>query len=134
MKTSLRAAALAAAWCVTACAFAEPQSAVSSGSDLVQITAPSYKLAPQEFNDYASSYILDNGQRITFTQRAAHYYAQLWREPRMEIFARAPGVFVTATGAQMAFRDDGDVVAISNYERLVSSVKLPDNTTMIAGR
>lgn len=133
MKTSLRAAALAAAWVAAAYAFAEPQAAVVSGSDRVEVTAP-YKLAPQEFNDYAYSYIMNNGQRITFTQRVSHYFTQLRGEPRMEIFARSPGVFVTATGAKVEFRDDGDVVAINNYERLVTSVKLPDNTTMMAGR
>lgn len=134
MKTSLRAAALAAAWLATTCAFAEPQMVTNSGSDRVEITAPSYKLAPQEFNDYAYSYILNNGKRITFTQRVAHYYTQLQGEPRMEIYARAPGVFFTAAGARVEFREEGDVVTINNYERLVTSVKLPDNTTMMAGR
>jgi hypothetical protein len=134
MKTSLRAAALAAAWIATACAFAAPQAAVDSGNDRVRITAPTYKLAPQEFNDYAYSYILNNGKRITFTQRVAHYYTQLQGEPRMEIFARSPGVFLTADGARMEFREEGEVVAINNYERLVTSVKLPDNTAMMAGR
>jgi hypothetical protein len=134
MKTSLRAVALAAAWIATTCAFAGPQSAVDRGNESVRITAPTYKLAPQEFNDYAYSYILNNGKRITFTQRVAHYYTQLQGEPRMEIFARSPGVFLTADGARVEFQEEGDVVAINNYERLVTSVKLPENTTMMAGR
>jgi hypothetical protein len=130
----MRAAALAAAWIATACAFAGPQAAVDRGNESVRITAPTYKLAPQEFNEYAYSYILNNGKRITFTQRVAHYYTQLQGEPRMEIFARSPGVFLTADGARVEFQEEGEVVAINNYERLVTSVKLPENTTMMAGR
>ncbi|MES2261068.1 MAG: hypothetical protein V4724_21340 [Pseudomonadota bacterium] len=136
MKTTLRTIALAVAWMGMACAHAAPQ--VIGGSadgDSVQIKAPAdYRVAPGEFDDYAYSYQLENGQRIKFSQRVHTYYTQLQGEAKTEIFARAPGVFVTASGARLEFRDDGESVAIRNYEKLAVASKSPANTTMMASR
>lgn len=136
MKTSLRTAALAAAWMGMACAYAEPQVVSGSeNSERVQIVAPgSYKLAPTEFNDYAYTYVLDNGQTIRFSQRARTFYAQLHGEVKTQMFGTAPGVFMTAAGARVEFRDDGEIVAIRNFERLPMTAQLPENTLMMAGR
>lgn len=134
MKTSLRTAAFAAAWLAMACATAGPQQVAGSGES-VQIPAPeSYKLAPNEFNEYAYSYQLDNGQQLRFSQRVNTYYVQLRGEAKTQIFSRAPGVFMTASGVRMEFRDSGEQVVIRNFERLAVAAKLPENTLMVAGR
>lgn len=133
MKTYVGAAVGAALGLSVFCASAEPQ------ADSVQITAPQQapkvmRLAPGEFDDYAASYDLSNGQRIAFSQRGQRYFAQLAGEPRAELLPRAPGVFVTPAGARMEFGNKGAEVTIRNYERLVTSAVLPPGTVMMAVR
>ena len=131
MKTALIAIALSAT--VMTGAFAAP---VGEQDETVQIKAPaaSYQLANGEFDEYAYSYMLENGKRIKFTQRVARYYAQLEGEKKAELLPQSEGVFVTANGARIQFRDDGDTVSIGNYEKLAVNSKLPANTIMLAKR
>lgn len=133
MKTTLRTIACAIACTGMACAYAAPQTA--TGTDTVQVQIPAqYKLAPGEFDDYAYSYDLDNGKRIKFTQRVRTFYAQLEGEPKEELLAQAPGTFVTRSGARVHFEEEGAIVGIRNYERMVSSAVLPENTHVMAAR
>lgn len=126
MKQSLIAAAAAVAFATVSFAHAAPQAA-SDRAESVQIKAPeNYKAAAGEFDDYAYSYQLDDGHVIKFTQRVTTFYAQLKGEPRVQIFERAPGVFVTAAGTRMQFRNEGETVAISNLERMPMAVAMPD--------
>lgn len=135
MNTSLRTVALAAAWMGMACAYAGPQQVTAQSSESVQIQAPSsYKLAPNEFNDYNYTYQLEDGQQLRFTQRVNTYYVQLHGQEKTRIYGHAPGVFMTASGVRMEFRDEGEQVAIQNFERLPMTAKLPENTVMVAGR
>lgn len=106
-------------------AHAAPQ-VVGDDADSVQIKAKSgYKVAPNEFDDYAYSYRLDDGRVIKFSQRVTTFHAQLKGEPKTRIFERAPGVFVTARGTRIEFRDAGETVAITNLERLPMAVAMP---------
>lgn len=103
----------------------------------VQIKAsPSaYKLAPAEFDAYASSYRLGNGDSIKFTKSGRHYWASLKGGDRVEMYAMQPGVFTTAAGARIEFQDDGDALAIDNYERLPTPLAVHGtNVRMIAAR
>ncbi|WP_317205902.1 hypothetical protein [Janthinobacterium sp.] len=77
-----------------------------------------YKLAPHEFDDYSNAYRLDNGATLRLRRQANHYYTSLSGQPEVEIFAQAQGVFVSAAGARLSFREDGDELTISDYERL----------------
>ncbi|MFA9217641.1 MAG: hypothetical protein ACEQSK_11120 [Sphingomonadaceae bacterium] len=116
-------------------AHAAPQVMGDAHSDSVQIKAPDgWRMQPQDFQEYAYSYRLSNDETVRFTQRVAHYYAQVGGEKKVELFAVAPGVFVTATGARVEFQDDGYALAIHNYERLALTQTLPAGTTMVAGR
>lgn len=136
MNTSLRTVAFAIATLGMAGAYAEPQAAgQSAGTESVQISAPSaYKLAPHEFDDYAYTYNLDNGESIQFTQRGGKYYVQLRGEKKTPMLSLAPAEFLTATGARVQFGEDGALVTISNYERLAMSARLPANTVAVASR
>lgn len=134
MNKSNFAIAAAIALATMSNAYAEPQVAGAS-ADSVQITAKAYKLAPNEFDDYEYAYQLENGQILKFSQRVTTFYTQLRGEPKEQIFARAPGVFVTAAGARIEFRDAGETVAVTNLERLPMAVKMPaTGRTMMASR
>lgn len=124
MKPSILAAA-AIALAASATAYAAPQTPVAA-DESVQITGKTqYKLAPNEFDDYEYAYQLENGQVLKFSQRVTTFYTQLRGEPKTQIFARAPGVFMTAAGARIEFRDAGETVAVSNLERLPMAVAMP---------
>lgn len=132
MKSTLLSMAVAAALSIAAVG---AQAAQDSAGDSVQIKAPSgFRFEPQEFADYRYSYALSNGDTIRFTQRGAHYYAQVEDHPQVEIFAVGPDRFVSGTGAQLKFDDQGYALAIDNYERLPMAARLPANTIVMARR
>lgn len=103
----------------------------------VQIKSPSlqrYYLAEQDFHDFKNTYQLENGQRVTFSARMNHYYSQVDGGERVRIYAVSPTAFVTASGARIEFREQGDTVGIANYEKLATASNLPANTMVMAAR
>ena len=110
--------------------------AADANDPTVQIKAsPAYKLAPAEFNAYAAAYNLSNGGSIKFTQTGSRYWAQLKGGDRVELFAAQQGVFMTAGGSRIAFQDEGDSLAIDNYELLPMAVAMHEtNVRVIAAR
>lgn len=85
----------------------------------VQVTRQSaYKLAPQEFDDFAHAYGLETGQTLTFRRQVNRYFTQLKGEPEVEIFGQSPATFVSGTGTTIAFRDAGDTVVVTNPDAL----------------
>ena len=118
----------------------------------VAVTAPrqSYTLGAGEFSEFANAYKLSNGQVAQFTQRGNHYYVQLkgtYRELQRDersgqhqvatrLRAVGPGAFVTDGGAELTFREQGDEVAISGFERLPDARVAANQTNvqMIARR
>ncbi|MTV40231.1 gel scht [Duganella radicis] len=132
MKTTLLSVAVAAALSIATLAHAAPPD-----NDSVKITAPAvsdFKFKPQEFQDYLYTYALSNGEEMKFTQKIAHYYAQLKGQKKVEIFPVAPGEFITEAGTRISFQDDGFALTIDNYERLPMTAQLPANTTVVASR
>ena len=103
-----------------------------------------------EFNEFAHAYALANGQVAQFTQRGNHYYVQLkgtYRELQRDerngrkpgatrLRAVGPGAFVTDSGAELSFRDQGDEVTINGFERLPDARVAANqvNVKMIARR
>jgi hypothetical protein len=134
MKSTLSriAAAVAVASMFAAGAHA---AAPDDAAESVRINAPTrYHLAPQEFQDYQNAYALSNGDSMKFSQRLNRYYTTVKGESRVEIFAVAPGEFVTRNGAKLKFTEDGEQLSISNYERLQVASTLPANTIVTARR
>ncbi|WP_374580327.1 hypothetical protein [Pseudoduganella sp.] len=114
-------------------------SAVAAGPNdpSVQIKAPevSYKLHADEFKDFAHTYVLADSKAIRFSQSGRRYWARLAGENKVELYPMAANVFVTAAGARIEFSDQGEQVAIDNYERLPMSVALgATNVRMVASR
>ncbi|NGZ82763.1 hypothetical protein [Duganella aceris] len=134
MKSTL--SRIAAALVFTSLFAAGAQAAApDAAGDAVRITAPAaYHLAPQEFQDYLNAYALSNGDSMKFSQRLNRYYTTVKGESRVEIFAVAPGVFVTKNGATLKFSEDGEALAIDNYERMRVTAVLPTNTIVTARR
>ncbi|NVM75634.1 hypothetical protein FHW83_001421 [Duganella sp. SG902] len=132
MKTTLLSIAVAAALSITALAHAAPPD-----NESVRIGAPAandFKFKAQDFSDYLYSYALSNGDQLKFTQKVAHYYAEIKGQKKVEIFPVAPGEFVTQAGTRISFQDNGYELTIDNYERLPMAAQLPANTTVVAAR
>jgi hypothetical protein len=118
----------------------------------VAVTAPraTYALGANEFSEFANTYALSNGQVAQFVQRGNHYYVQLKdtlrsmqraeNSSRKMVSTRlrpvGPGAFVTDSGAELSFRDNGDEVRISGFERLPEARVAANqmNVQMIARR
>ncbi|WP_338767246.1 hypothetical protein [Massilia sp. METH4] len=118
----------------------------------VSVTAPrqSYTPGVGEFNEFANTYVLTNGQAAQFVQRGNHYYVQLKDSVRsmqrsehngLKIVSTrlrpvGPGAFVTDSGAELTFHDHGDEVRISSFERLPAARVAANETKvqMIARR
>jgi hypothetical protein len=131
MKTTLSSIAAAVAF---ASLFAAGAHAADT-ADSVQIKARAgYHLTPKEFRDYQSAYALSNGDTVKFSQRMNRYFTSVEGESAIEIFAVAPDAFVTGNGASIKFSNNGDELAISNYERLQVNAKLAANTIVTARR
>lgn len=91
-----------------------------------------YELAVNEFNDYAKQFVLEDGTRVEFTEHAGNYFVKPERGARMKLIPQAPGVFMTASGARIQFRDHGDTVSIRDVEKL--AIKKPANAIVMAKR
>ena len=81
-----------------------------------------YKLAPQEFQQYGKSYLLDTGETLALRQQVNRYFTQIKGQPEVELYGRAPGVFETASGTRLEFRDNADVIAITGLQQLPGAV------------
>ena len=131
-KSFIGAAAIA--FSILAPFSAQAQAPVQPDQASIAVTAPrqSYSLGVGEFNEFANTYVLSNGQVAQFTQRGNHYFVQLKDSYRSQqradgsaqrvvatrLRATGPGAFVTDSGAELSFRDNGDEVRISGFERL----------------
>jgi len=104
----------------------------------VQISAGQanrYWMEPASFDGYAGRFEMSDGQQLRFSRRMSHYYVELDGQQRAELIPVSQGVFVTNEGARVEFRDLGDTVAISNYEKLPMTVAMKaTNVLMVAKR
>lgn len=134
MKKLLAAVFASAALLATATANADDNSAA------VQVRVPTsiYKLAPQEFNDFAHRYIMATGDSLQLRQSLNRYYAKLNGGAEVEIYGQQPGVFVASTGTRLEFHDDGDQLVMINGGTLPGAspalAGLPEGTPQVAQR
>lgn len=94
----------------------------------------SHYVDPATFSNYAHRYQLDNGQKVVFRQSVLQRYVKLDEGKELRIYATSPTTFVTDSGTRFEFRDDGDSVAISDFQKLPLAVKVPANGLMMASR
>jgi len=122
-------------------AHAEPQVIGGSGAnnDSVQVSAKAralatYDMTYDDFSEYENHYRLSTGGVMKFTQSSFHYFGEV-KGHTVEMFPVAQGVFVTRSGARIAFSDEGQKVTIigaENLPRLLGA--LPTGTIMTAQR
>ena len=136
MQTSRRlpftaAALVATALLTLACASSLAQAAPGD-SVHVSIGAP-YRVTTQEARDIENSYALSNQQILVVRVQDDHFFGrlvnsknQLLGGPRqeVEIYAQAPGKFVTRRGASFAFSDAGEHVVIDDAQ-LLPGLRMP---------
>jgi hypothetical protein len=129
MKTILAGVAAALALSSLTIAHAEDIS--------VKIKSPSQQrvyLAEQDFHDFKGTYLLENGQQVSFSARMNHYFTQLGDGERMRIYPISRTAFLTDSGARIEFRDKGETVGIANFEKIATASNLPANTMVMARR
>ncbi|KQQ47434.1 hypothetical protein ASF61_01945 [Duganella sp. Leaf126] len=128
MKTILIAVAAALAFS------AVPAAQAQDNMPQVNVSAGSVYLAPDQFRDYANLYRLSNGQVVQFTQSGNHFFTQVDHGKRVRIIPVSTKEFITAQGTRIVFRESGDEVGISNFEKLPMAQALPANTIVMARR
>ena len=95
----------------------------------VEVTgAQRYQLAPQEFDTFKGRYEFDEGTAIRVWQQQNRFYAQISDQPVQQMFAKAPGVFESTTGATLRFAEDGGTVAVTQFGKLL----VASNTVRVA--
>lgn len=109
--------------------------AAHAQDSLTQVQVGGHNMVtPAEFAEYANTYRLTNGQKVRFSQSGQRYFLQVDNSKRVRILPVTGQEFTTADGARIVFRDFGDEVGISNFEKLPMAQTLPANTMMMARR
>lgn len=88
----------------------------------VQIkAAPTYEPTNLDRQEQLGAYKLESGEVVRITESGLHFYSETNNRTPVEIFPRAPGVFVTATGVTLTVRDNGDTLVVRQPERQLAS-------------
>jgi len=125
MKAILTGVVAALAFTATTAAFAQDPS--------VQIKPTQrYHMMAEDFRDFKNTYLMQNGEEVSFSNRGNRYYTQVGEGERVEIVPVTRNVFRTPSGARIEFREEGQTVGIANYEKLSVAANLPANTMMMA--
>lgn len=92
--------------------------------DKVQVSGTAYRLAPYEFEQYGNSYKLDTGDIIKLRQqiKTRRYFTQIKGHPEVEMYAKGEGVFETADGARLEFRNEADQILVTGLDKLPGSL------------
>jgi hypothetical protein len=96
--------------------------------------AQHYQMQPDEFRPYRNTYKLANGQRISFDNSLTKLYATLDRGRPVRIYAISQHSFVTDSGVRFDFQEDGEDIAISDFQKLPLARAGGDGTIMMARR
>lgn len=123
MRTSYWAILTAAALSGFSSAQAAPQSA-DAGITQVEVRGKTeYKLAPHEFDNYVGTYRFDSGDVMKVWQRGTRYYSQLNKQAAHQLQATAAGRFNAAPGATLEFSEDGNQVAVRQFDKLMVAMR-----------
>lgn len=103
----------------------------------VSIQAPraySYHYQGEEFRPYRNTYLLEDGQKIAFSQRYNTIKAVLADGSSVRIYATSPTTFVSDAGVSFTFQADGDGLTITNYNKLPLAGNAAAKPIMMAAR
>jgi hypothetical protein len=90
----------------------------------------SYHLSAEDFHDFKKTYLLENGDKIAFSNRMNSFYTQVGDAERVRIYPVSPRAFVTESGARIEFREQGETVGITDFEKLSKATNLAAHTVM----
>jgi len=127
MKTTLFGVVAALAFATMPAAHADDASVQVKGGH------NRFHMMQEDFADYKNSYQLTNGQILKFSQRQAHFYAQLDKGERVEIFPVARDQFVSDAGTRFEFSDQAENVGVANFG-LLPLAKASGDTIVMARR
>jgi hypothetical protein len=96
--------------------------------------AQQYQMQPDEFTPFRNTYVLQNGQRISFDNRLTKLYASLDKGRPVRIYATSQTSFVTEAGVRFDFKDDGDQLSINDFQKMPLAHNAPANGLMMARR
>jgi hypothetical protein len=91
-------------------------------------------MAPEDFREFSNTYLLQNGQKVSFERVMTRFYTTIDGGERVRLYPVSSTAFETASGARIEFRDEAETVAIANFEKLSPSTAMAANTTMTARR
>ncbi|WP_332852836.1 gel scht [Duganella sp. S19_KUP01_CR8] len=128
MKTTLFGVVAALAFAAIPAAHADDTSVQIKGG------SQRFHMMQEDFADYKNSYRLTNGQILKFSQRQAHFYAQLDKGQRVEIFAIGKDQFVSDAGTRFEFSDAAENVGVANFGRLPMAQATTGDTIVMARR
>ncbi|HEV7816226.1 MAG TPA: hypothetical protein VGP06_14140 [Janthinobacterium sp.] len=118
MNKSFYALAASAMLCMSAA------QAAQADDPSVQISSPKshFKMYPSDFESYAGSYALENGDVIKLKRAGSHYYSKIYGQDPVEIFAVGRGSFIAKDGTTLTFQDNNETIVITegNQRRLAS--------------
>ncbi|RFP12181.1 MULTISPECIES: gel scht [unclassified Duganella] len=124
MKTTLFGVVAALAFAAMPAAHADDTSVQIKGGH------SRFHMMQEDFADYKNSYQLTNGQILKFSQRQAHFYAQLDKGDRVEIFPVAKDQFVSSAGTRFEFTDQAESVGVANFGLLPLAQATGDTIVM----
>jgi hypothetical protein len=93
-----------------------------------------YQMQPDEFSPYRNTYKLENGQKISFDNEQNRLYAKLDAGRPVRIYATSKTSFVTEDGTRFDFHEDGEGLAISDFQKMRWASTTPASKVMMARR
>jgi len=76
-----------------------------------------FKMYPSDFENYAGTYALDNGDTIKLKQIRSHYFTEVYGRDPVEIVALGPGVFGAKDGTTLTFHDNGNAFVLTGPDQ-----------------
>jgi hypothetical protein len=116
-KSFYAIAAVAAAFAFASASQAQTAGAVDNPSVQISSGKTHFKMYPSDFETYAGSYALDNGEVIKLKQVRGHYFTQVYGQDPVEITALGAGVFAAKDGTTLTFQDNGNTFVLNGPDQ-----------------
>ncbi|HEV7817245.1 MAG TPA: hypothetical protein VGP06_19355 [Janthinobacterium sp.] len=112
MNKSFYVLAASAMLCMSA---AQASQAAQTDNPSVQISSARshFNMHPSDFESYAGSYALDNGDFIKLKRNGSRYFSEIYGQDRVEIFPVGPGSFIAKDGTTLTFSDNEETIFIT---------------------
>jgi opacity protein-like surface antigen len=117
MNKSFFAVAAAAFLFASAAQAAQTDETATNPSVQISSGKTHFKMYPSDFETYAGSYALDNGDVIKLKQVRGHYFTEVYGQDPVEVVALGAGVFAAKDGTTLTFRDNGNTFVLNGPDQ-----------------